>query len=204
MPLPDFAIANVDLHVCLCLFKGERSMSYPESLRCHQIWRVSWPAIQVKKLCVITLEKLVPLQDVDRSYICSFVSFKLHSFCGKLKGGDNLNRFNYTSWVTVVLFDRLKSVHNNCVIEVFGGGFALLLCFLEFSVSVRSFVIFVIALFLFEVTQQTRKNQIYYKTISQHYHHAWCTTLTVTTPYHNSHLDGWTLSRSSSVKAIGI
>ena len=37
--------------------------------------------------------------------------------------------------------DRPKLVRNRCVIEVFGGVFVLLHCFLDFSVSVGAFVI---------------------------------------------------------------
>ena len=37
--------------------------------------------------------------------------------------------------------DRPKSVRNHFVIEVFGGGFVLSCCFLDFSVGVRAFVI---------------------------------------------------------------
>ena len=37
--------------------------------------------------------------------------------------------------------DRPKSVRNRCVIEVFGGVFVLLRCFLDFSVGVGAFVI---------------------------------------------------------------
>ena len=37
--------------------------------------------------------------------------------------------------------DRLKSVQNRCVIDVFGGVFVLLRCFLDFSVGVGAFVI---------------------------------------------------------------
>ena len=37
--------------------------------------------------------------------------------------------------------DRPKSVRNRCVIEVFGGVFVLSRCFLDFSVSVGTFVI---------------------------------------------------------------
>ena len=44
------------------------------------------------------------------------------------------NRFNHTSWVAIVtLTDRPKSVRNRCVIEVFGGVFALSRCFLDFT-----------------------------------------------------------------------
>ena len=37
--------------------------------------------------------------------------------------------------------DHPKSVHNRCVIEVFGGVFVLSCCFLDFSVGVGAFVI---------------------------------------------------------------
>ena len=49
---------------------------------------------------------------------------------------------NHTSWVAVVTpTDCAKSVRNRCVIEVFGGVFVLLGCFLDFSVLVGAFVI---------------------------------------------------------------
>ena len=41
----------------------------------------------------------------------------------------------------VTRIDRPKSIHNRCVIEVFGGVFMLSLCFLDFSVGVGAFVI---------------------------------------------------------------
>ena len=47
------------------------------------------------------------------------------------------SRFNHISWVTIVTqTDRPKSVHNRCVIEVFGGVFVLSLCFLIFLMLV--------------------------------------------------------------------
>ena len=53
--------------------------------------------------------------------------------CGKWEGWDPVNRFNHTSWVTVVTpTDRPKSVRNRCVIEVFCGVFVLSRCFLDF------------------------------------------------------------------------
>ena len=56
--------------------------------------------------------------------------------------GSYLNRFNHTSWVVVVTSTHCpNSVRNRCVIEVFGGIFVLLRCFLDFSVGVRVFVI---------------------------------------------------------------
>ena len=48
------------------------------------------------------------------------------------------NPFSQTSWVAVVTSnDRPKSVHNRCVIEIFGGVFVLSLCFPGFSVGAR-------------------------------------------------------------------
>ena len=41
----------------------------------------------------------------------------------------------------VITTDRPKSVRNRCVIEIFGGVFVLSLCFLDFFVGVRAFVI---------------------------------------------------------------
>ena len=49
--------------------------------------------------------------------------------------------FNHTSWVTAITpTDRPKSVRNSGVIKVFGGGFMLSRCFLDFSVGVGVFV----------------------------------------------------------------
>ena len=57
------------------------------------------------------------------------------------KRWDPVNRFNNTSWVSVVVrTDRPKSVRKRCVIEVFAGVFVLSLCFSEFSVGVRSHI----------------------------------------------------------------
>ena len=59
-----------------------------------------------------------------------------------LGGWDPVNRFNDTSWVTIVTqTDRPKSVRNRCVIEVFGGVFVLSRCFLNCSIGVGAFVI---------------------------------------------------------------
>ena len=45
---------------------------------------------------------------------------------GYWEGWVPVNRFNHTSWMTVVTpTDRPKSVRNRCVIEVFGGVFVL-------------------------------------------------------------------------------
>ena len=44
-------------------------------------------------------------------------------------------------WLSLPPTDRLKSVRNRCVIEVFGGVFVSSRCFLDFSVGVRAFVI---------------------------------------------------------------
>ena len=53
-----------------------------------------------------------------------------------------INRFNHTSWVAdFTPTDNPKSVRNRCVIEIFGGVCVLSLCFLEFSVGVRTFAI---------------------------------------------------------------
>ena len=57
-------------------------------------------------------------------------------------GWDAVNRFDQTSWVDFITpTDYPKPVRNRCVIEVFCGVFVLSLCFLEFSVGVRAFVI---------------------------------------------------------------
>ena len=58
------------------------------------------------------------------------------------EGWDPVNLFEHTSWVAVVTkTDRPKSVRNRCVIEVFDDVIVLSSCFLDFSVSVRTFVI---------------------------------------------------------------
>ena len=44
-------------------------------------------------------------------------------------------------WLSLFPTDRLKSVRKRCVIEVFGGGFVLSCCFLDFSGGVWAFVI---------------------------------------------------------------
>ena len=53
-----------------------------------------------------------------------------------------VNRFNHISGVAdETQTDRPKSVRNRCVIEVFGGVFVMLRCFLDFSRGVMAFVI---------------------------------------------------------------
>ena len=65
----------------------------------------------------------------------------LHDFCGEWEGWALVNWFNHTSWVPAVTpTDRPKSVHNSCVIKVFGGVFMLSRCFLDCSVGVGVFV----------------------------------------------------------------
>ena len=61
--------------------------------------------------------------------------------------------------------DRPKSVHNRYVIEVFGGVFVLLRCFLDFSVGVGAFVIglsqiFSFFLFLYNVNVKMTLNHL--------------------------------------------
>ena len=74
--------------------------------------------------------------------ICMFVPSNTHNCYSELEGWDPVHRLNNTSSVAVVApTDHPKSVRNGCVIEVFGGVFVLSLCFLEFSVFVRAFVI---------------------------------------------------------------
>ena len=73
---------------------------------------------------------------------CSYSCPRLHNCCGEWEGWDPVKWFNHTSWVAVVTpTDRPKSVRNRRVIEVFGGVFVLLHCFLYFSVGERAFVI---------------------------------------------------------------
>ena len=65
--------------------------------------------------------------------IDAFSCPRLHNCCGESEGWDPVNRFNQTSWAAVIApTDRPKSVHNRCVIEVFGGVFVLSCCFLDF------------------------------------------------------------------------
>ena len=55
-----------------------------------------------------------------------------------------------TSWVDVVTpTDRPKSVRNPCLIKVFVGVFVLSSCLLDFSVSVRVFIIGLIQISFF-------------------------------------------------------
>ena len=68
--------------------------------------------------------------------------FDYTAFAVSGKVFDPVNRFNHTSWVGIVTpTGRPKSVHNCCVIEVFGGVFVLSRCFLHFSVGVGAFAI---------------------------------------------------------------
>ena len=70
------------------------------------------------------------------------VFFWLHGFCGKWEGWDPVNWFKHTSWMAIITpTDRLKSVRNRCIIEVFGGVFVLSRCFLDYSIGVWAFVI---------------------------------------------------------------
>ena len=53
-----------------------------------------------------------------------------------------INQVNHTSWAAVVTpTDRLKSVRNRCVIELFVALFVLSLCPFDISVGVGAFVI---------------------------------------------------------------
>ena len=52
------------------------------------------------------------------------------AFCGQWGGWDPVNRLNRIHWMTeVTSTDRTESVHNHCVIKVFGGVFELSLDF---------------------------------------------------------------------------
>ena len=69
------------------------------------------------------------------------VSFWLHGCCGKWECWALVNQFNHVCWMTAVTpNDRPKSVHNSCVIKVFGGVFMLSRCFSDCSVGVGVFV----------------------------------------------------------------
>ena len=54
---------------------------------------------------------------------------------------DAVNRFNHTSWVTVVTPTDVLCRFFIVVIEFCGGVFVLFLCFMEFSVGVMAFVV---------------------------------------------------------------
>ena len=72
--------------------------------------------------------------------MCILLITNLSQLLGRL-GAHVIIRFNYTTGVVVVTpTDRPKSVHNRCVIEVFGCVFVLSLCFLDLSLGVRAFV----------------------------------------------------------------
>ena len=52
-----------------------------------------------------------------------------------------VNRFNDTSWLTVVTpTDRPKSVRNRSVIELFGGVFVFSFCLFDMAVGIGAFV----------------------------------------------------------------
>ena len=72
-------------------------------------------------------------------------------------------RLNDIIWKDVVTpTDRPKSVRNRCAIEVFGGAFVLSLCFLEFSVGVRTFAIGLIQIsFLFSEYKAIRRKSYF-------------------------------------------
>ena len=116
------------------------------------LWRMSLYNFDIPFLLPVCVIIVLPLRfswllvlglyKEDYLQIFKYVSFWLHGFCGKWEGWDPVNRFNHTSWVAIVTpTDRPKSVHNRCVIEVFGGVFVLTRCFLDFSVGVGAFVI---------------------------------------------------------------
>ena len=69
---------------------------------------------------------VLSLYKEDYLQILNVCPFYFNFFCSSWEGFVPVNRFNHTSWMTVVtITDRLKSVHNRCVIEVFGGVFVL-------------------------------------------------------------------------------
>ena len=71
--------------------------------------------------------------------VCPF-DYKAFAVSGEV--WDPVNRFKNTSLMAFVTpTDRLKSVLNRCVIEVFGDIFVLSRCFLDLSVGVGAFVI---------------------------------------------------------------
>ena len=61
---------------------------------------------------------------------------------------------NHTSWVTVITpTDRPKSVHNRCVIELFGDVFVLSRCPFDISVGIGAFVVGLIQISSFFLLQ---------------------------------------------------
>ena len=68
--------------------------------------------------------------------LCVLLITRLLWLVGRL---GTVNWFNHNSWITVVTpTDNPKSVHNRCVIEVFGGVLCCQ-CVFEFSVGIRVF-----------------------------------------------------------------
>ena len=85
------------------------------------VYWLLWP-LRLVWLLVCCLYKEVYLQ------IFKCVSFWLHGFCGEWEGWP-VNQVNHTSWAAVVTpTDRLKSVHNCCLIELFVALFVLSRC----------------------------------------------------------------------------
>ena len=80
------------------------------------------------------------LHKEDYLQIFKCVSFSFHDFCSQWEGWVPVNRFNHTSWMTFVTpTDRPKSVHNRCVVEVFGGVVCIVTLLLGFFCGCRAF-----------------------------------------------------------------
>ena len=72
--------------------------------------------------------------------MCVLLNTQLLRLVGRLQSRKPVY---HTSWVVVVtLTDRPQSVHNRCVIDVFGGVCALSRCISDFSVGVGAFDMF--------------------------------------------------------------
>ena len=72
-----------------------------------------------------------------------YESFLSQGYYKEREGWASVNRFNHTSWVAVLVDtpnDRPYSLSNHFVIEVFGGGFVLSLCFFNSLFVYYSFV----------------------------------------------------------------
>ena len=95
--------------------------------------------------CTVVLKSVnlrTPLQTYLQSYLYTSILFLLQLVRRLWEGWDRLNRFSLTSLVaSITPTDRLKSVRNRCVIEVFGGVFVLSSGVLDFASGVGIIVI---------------------------------------------------------------
>ena len=97
----------------------------------YGFYHLAWVCNNFNGLSALVDGLILGFYKEDYFHIFKWVSFWLHSLCGKWEGWDPVNQFNHTSWVDVVTpTDRPKSDCNRCVIKVFGGVFVLSRCFL--------------------------------------------------------------------------